>query len=135
MVAVHTSQEQVLIFLPYLPKRNRAKHAPVNEILAAEIPFHRFPKWSRWSASFTHLYPATTRNIPKDVDNYDYKRTIDLLAYALGTSDNALNYSMSMQTVFSDILPPGVYIQLRPKSSDKDSICALEPFLKLRNKE
>ena len=108
----------IRIYLPYLPRRGEGYEAPVNKMLAAKIyATSKAVSWPKWTAAFVHVYPTASRRIPKDVDNFDYKKTIDLLAFLVGSSDNACNYSMCMDTIFSDSLRSGVYIRITPKSS------------------
>ena len=118
-VSLKVSDKQVLIYLPYLPKRaNRSKEELVNQLLAAKIfASEKRPDWTKWEAVFHHVFPASTRQSARDVDNYDYKNTIDLIAYFVGSSDNALNFSMQMHTYFTDKTASGVYIDVHPKSS------------------
>jgi len=66
---------------------------------------------------FHHLYPKLMTFTPKDIDNHNYKKTIDLPATALRTTDNAARFSMSAQSVFDDSVPPGPYIEKSEKSS------------------
>lgn len=117
-VCLRIQESEVLVYLPYLPKRGKGYSSPVNHMLAAKIYSSRKDvRWTKWNAAFYHVYPMSTSRIPKDVDNYDYKRTIDLLAFLVGSSDNSLNYSMSMDTILTDKIRQGVYIRLTPKSS------------------
>lgn len=130
-VSIQYYENKVVIRIPFLPKRNYGNKSVVNQMLAAKL-FEEtsFPKWERWSAVFYHVYPTKTTKIPRDVDNYDYKKTIDLIAFALGTNDNACNYDMKMTTVFTDKLDSGVYIEVTPKSLEFE---ALPQWVKNKN--
>lgn len=116
-VEVQIRENKIVLKIPYLPKRNHGTNAVVNDMLAAVIYRHRdFPHWPKWRATFFHVYPTKTSGIPRDVDNYDYKKTIDLLAFALDSADNALNFDIGgKHTVFTDDLSPGVYIEVTQK--------------------
>ena len=118
-VSIHIEKSRILIRMPYLPKRYGGAKDLCNQMLAAKI-YHteNFPKWPKWKAKYYHVFPTATADIPKDVDNYEYKRTNDILGFALGTCDNALRFSMSMTTVFTDKLAPGTYIEVTQKSSE-----------------
>lgn len=118
-VDIQFLDNKVVFRIPYLPRRNYGNNAVVNNMLAAKIfRVTDFPAWDKWTATFFHVYPTKTKNIPRDVDNYDYKKTIDLLAFAFGSADNALNFDIGgKHTVFTDRLVPGVYIEVTPKSS------------------
>lgn len=122
-VGLQISDDLIIFRIPYLPRRHCGNNAVVNHMLAAKIFQHTgFPKWQCWTAVFHHVYPTNTKDIPRDIDNYDYKKTIDLIAYALGASDNAFCFDMSMRTVFTDNLTRGVYIEVRPKSSENEEL-------------
>ena len=54
--------------------------------------------------------------MPKDVDNFNYKPTIDYLAAALRFSDAAPSCSLEMRSEFRDDLTAGAYIQVSPQS-------------------
>ena len=114
--------------LPYMTLARRWKNGTsVAEKAFAALIYHNydsFPHWNKWQAKFYHVFPEKTSSIPRDVDNYDYKKIIDLIAFALGASDNATHFSMSMETVFDDSNPPGVYIEITPKSSDSTTLPA-----------
>lgn len=118
-VAIHIEEALILIKMPYLPKKYNGAVDVCNQLLAAKI-FNTpdFPIWPKWAANYYHVFPTNLASISKDVDNYEYKRTNDILAYALGSSDNALRFSMSMTTVFTDKIAPGTYIEIVPKSSE-----------------
>lgn len=109
----------LLVYMPSFPKKGQGNTALVNQMLAAELlAMTDMPSWPKWQAAFYHVYPSGTSDIPKDVDNYDYKKTIDLLAYAVRSSDSSLNFSMKMDTVFTDVVESGVYIHVMKKSSE-----------------
>ena len=116
-VEIYQGEDCVLIRMPYLPAKYKSVRNLCNQLLAAKI-YHTpsLPTWSMWQANYYHIFPTSTSTIPKDVDNYDYKRTNDILSYAFGTSDNALRFSMSMTTIFTDEIDPGSYIEITPKS-------------------
>lgn len=121
-VDVQFSENKVVFRIPYLPRRNYGNNAVVNNMLAAKIyQLKNLPVWSKWTATFFHVYPTKTKSVPRDVDNYDYKKTIDLLAFAFSSADNALNFDIGgKHTIFTDRLVPGVYIEVTPKSSENE---------------
>lgn len=118
-VAIHISEERIIVRMPYLPAKYKSAKDLCNQLLAAKI-YHtkNFPSWSYWHASYYHVFPSATADIPKDVDNYSYKRTNDILAFALGSCDNARRFTMSMATIFTDKIEPGTYIEITPNSSN-----------------
>lgn len=77
-----------------------------------------FPKWKKWNADFVLIYPTTLRVMPKDIDAYDYKKIIDIIAFAMETSDNAFSFSRSQTVYLTDKIPMGCYILISKKSSD-----------------
>ena len=108
----------LLVYMPYMPSRYNNGKTIVNEVLSLKLArCTHLPSWEYWRADFYHVYPSSAPFAPKDVDNYNYKRTIDLLALALRTTDNAARFSMSAQSVFDDSVPPGSYIEISEKSS------------------
>lgn len=113
--------DRITIRMPALPVRYAGNDDPYNQILAAkllEIP--NFPQWQSWHASFIHVYPVKNQGyVLRDVDNYDYKKTIDVIACAMHTSDCATRFDMSTTTTFSDEYARGVYIEVTPKNPEK----------------
>lgn len=114
-VALWIEPDRVTIRLPYLPHRYRGNQDAVAQMLAAKLHLcANFPRWEYWHADFIHLFPTACSKIPKDVDNYCYKKVIDVIAYALRTSDNAEHFDMSMTSICTDDYLPGVYVQITP---------------------
>lgn len=107
---------KITVRLPYLPHRYKGNQDALAKLLAAKINESiDFPHWETWHADFIHLYPTQFKGVPKDVDNYSYKRVIDVLAFGLHTDDSAQHFDMAVTTVFSDEYLPGVYIEITPK--------------------
>lgn len=109
----------VHIRMPYLPHRNSASAAITDGLaaklyVAAELP----QNWKCCCIEFCHVYPAKVPKRIKDNDNYNYKRVIDIIAYALRLTDDAGTIHYSMRTAFTDFLYPGTYIKLSEKSSE-----------------
>jgi len=118
IIEIQTAPNRVVIRMPYLPKRNTTRSI-VTDALAAKLFNERdLPKWEACVVTFCHVFPGSTRRIPKDADNYEYKRTIDLICHAFGISDCPLTFEYTMRTVFTDQLDPGTYIEIQPKSLD-----------------
>lgn len=69
--------------------------------------------------TFCHVYPTKLAQLPKDIDNYDYKRTIDILSCCFGFSDCPETFSLAMESMMSDELAPGTYILMEPKMQKK----------------
>ncbi len=129
-ITVVQQPDRLLIRIPYLPRRGQGNKALVNTMLAQALRQYRLPTWKTWSAIFWHIYPATTNKMPWDVDNYDYKKTIDILTAALHTSDNALQFEMSMRSKITDEILPGTYIDISPKSLDFADFSEIQNGLK-----
>lgn len=114
-IAIWVEPFQVTIRLPYLPHRYKGNQDAMAQLLAAKIHLcTSFPHWYNWHADFIHLCPAGKKSIRRDVDNYSYKKIVDVIAFGLRTSDDAAHFDMAMTSVFSDDYEPGVYIQIRP---------------------
>lgn len=119
-IALWIEPDLVVIRLPYLPHRYRGNQDAVNQMLAARIHLClKFPHWKFWHADFIHVYPTQFSGVPKDVDNYSYKRTIDVLAFAMHTTDDAAHFDMSVSTVFNDDYESGVYVEITPRHPDQ----------------
>lgn len=119
-VALWIEPDRVTIRLPYLPHRYRGNQDTINQMLAARIHLcPKFPHWKFWHADFIHVYPTQFSGVPKDVDNYSYKRTIDVLAFAMHTADDAAHFDMAISTVFNDDYESGVYIEITPLHPDQ----------------
>lgn len=128
--STHTVQEEFItvtvypnsvhVYLPYLPKQYHGNMDMLHHLLHKKIStVSNFPRWTCWTASFYIVYPESTQSFPRDVDNYNYKKVIDTLAESLYTNDNAYHFSFDKITsVFTDKTPPGVYIEITPKSSE-----------------
>lgn len=117
LVSLRIMEDRIYIKMPHLPKRYHGSTDLCNQVLAAAVYNSiSFPTWANWTANYYHIFPADLASVPKDVDNYSYKRTNDILAYALGSCDNAFRFNMSMHTFFTDEIPPGTYIEILPKN-------------------
>ena len=114
-VALWIEPDRITIRLPHLPHRYKGNQDAVAQMLAAKLHLcTNFPRWEHWHADFIHLFPPDYSKVPKDVDNYCYKKAIDVIAYALRTSDNAEHFDMSMTSICTDDYLPGVYVQITP---------------------
>lgn len=112
--------DMILIKMPYIPATRKTRFTMVEDMLWSYLKSCKdLPEWDECHATFSHVYPKSVRCMPKDVDNYAYKRTIDTLSTFLRFSDSATTFSMSTQTIFTNKLSPGTYIILEPKSQKK----------------
>lgn len=120
-VRIQAGADGILVYMPYLPAKQNPHEDIVNDLLCARLSVEKeLPSWDKHHISFHHVYPSATARIPRDVDNYNYKRTIDLLELAMRHSDCAYTCSQEMQSHFTDKCPPGVYIEITPKCSEND---------------
>ena len=118
-IEIRNGEDFSLIKMPFLPRRTNIQDKLLYDILAVKLlKEDALPTYRSCSLSFVHLYPTNLKLIPKDNDNYAYKRVIDLIAYACGFSDCPVTMDVSMRTVFNDEFEPGTYIEIHPKSSD-----------------
>lgn len=116
-LAVHPNR--VLVYLPYLPEKGDHDTAIINDMLFSKLTQEcDLPNWKSIHIHFLHCYPKNTVSLPRDLDNYNYKRTIDLLCFALRCSDSPVSCSLQMTPFWSEKHRPGVYIEITPKSSD-----------------
>lgn len=113
-------QDHVLIRMPHIPATKKKNFTLAEEMLWAKLLINKnLPQWDQCHATFCHVYPTTVSQLPKDIDNYDYKRTIDILSYSFGFSDCPETFSMAMESMLSDDMPSGTYILLEPKLPKK----------------
>ena len=138
-IEIQQTDSMVLVHMPYLPGKRNPQFSGfpsvVTDLLGAKLlHYSGLPKWPACHANFFHVFPSGLSSMPKDVDNYDYKRTIDLLAMAIGFSDCASSFSMAMQCVFTDNLAPGTYIEITPKSSKNTKYPNWEKVAKQKKK-
>lgn len=118
-VKLHVTDAAVYVYLPYLPEKKDRKEDLIYDLLFSRLLEEpRLPRWTQHRISFHHVFPKETFRMPRDVDNYYYKRTIDLIETAMRQSDSALCCSLEMAAHFTDIIPSGVYIEVSPKSSE-----------------
>lgn len=133
---VKHTDDCLILHLPHLPHRSFSGRNIATESLAAYLFRHRdLPRWNRWHCEFLHVFPCQLSRLPKDVDNYGYKRVIDLLAFAMGVSDGAACCSLSMDAVFSDSVPEGCYIKVSPKSSENPVFKEIENLNPVQEKQ
>lgn len=109
-----------LIRMPHIPATKKRSYTFAEELLWAKLFMQKdLPQWNVCHATFCHVYPTAISQMPKDIDNYDYKRTIDILSYYFGFSDCPESFSMTMESMLSDELPSGTYISLEPELPKK----------------
>lgn len=116
----------IMIQMPHLPPRTSRTNLAVESLASKLFQETDFPFWPRCSMDFYHVYPTNIGRMPRDIDNYAYKRTIDLLMFALRSSDCAAAFHDSRQTVFSDKYDAGTYIIIRPESSKNATLTKFE---------
>lgn len=116
-VEIRQSTEGLVIRMPLLPPRGTKHTTVATDMLGATImkAYDELPRWSSCSLTITHVFPTAISRMPKDVDNYDYKRVIDLICYGIGCPDCAATCSVQLDTYFTDDLLPGTYILVEKK--------------------
>lgn len=117
-ICIDVQKQHVLIRMPYLPRKNHFGDPVIKQLSATVRDLQELPHWQNWEAVFYHIYPTNCRRIPKDVDNYEYKEVIDILAYEMRTNDSPCCFDMAIKTIFTDCLIPGTYLQIKQKCSE-----------------
>lgn len=119
-VSICQDSDHIYIYLPAFPPKGKGNDALINRMLAAKLfsSTERLPTWGKWAAHFHFVYPSAASNTARDVDNYDYKRTIDLVSAAIGRCDNARSFSLHCSSFFTDDFPQGVYIEITENCSE-----------------
>ena len=119
-VGVQIDQDGILIYSPYLPPRGQTSRDLITDQIQAALCRHtNIPSWPHYHIAFTHIYHPSCP--ARDPDNYNYKPTIDAIAFALCKPDSSAFCSLSMDGWASETLFPGVYIRVfenTKKSSD-----------------
>lgn len=120
LIHVHVYPESINIYLPYLPKKYKGNQDILFRLLQDKLKHTPdLPQWSHWKAAFYFVYPESTRRRTRDVDNYSYKKTIDTIAAALHTTDDAHLFAFDeITSCFTSKVPTGVYIEITPKNSE-----------------
>ena len=121
LVDVRVEPDRIFVRMPLLPPRDAgglSELGAANTALMAKLMAYDLPKWEKWQASFCHTFPSDFPTSPKDVDNFSYKRTLDVLALMLGQSDSAEVCTVLQSCRIDDSMPPGTYIEITEKSSD-----------------
>ena len=112
-------ESTTIIKCPYLAIYKANPYMLTEDLLMAKLTQSKnLPHYKSAHVSFIHVYSTDDASIPKDVGNYYYRRTIDLLAVFFGFSDSAQCYSMSMSAIFSDAIEGGTYIFIQNKEND-----------------
>ena len=121
-----STEEKVIIWVPRLPNKRASPHNLLTTELRDFLHDAQLPHFERWHCLFLHIHSAGSGVGVKDVDNYEYKRTIDMLAFALRTKDSADYFSMTMRNYFSDTIPEGCYIYITKQPLENAIVTELE---------
>ena len=118
-IQIQIDSDQVVIRLPFMFLQYGRSQDPLAKLLAAKISTcPDFPQWTHWHASFIHRHSLTGAWKARDVDNYSYKKIIDVIALAMNTSDNPSRFDMDLSSYFTDDYIPACFIVISPKNSD-----------------
>lgn len=116
----YRDEEAAVIYLPQQRTRRNAKGLPtslhISEfqefLLAAD-----FPSLTNWQADFIHVFHPDDTRYCRDVDNYEYKKYIDLIARKMGAMDSGTHFSLAMHNEFTAAIAPGTYIVIQQRIS------------------
>ena len=112
---IHIMQDAVYIILPLLPPRRVFQSYTLDSLPLALSNVKGLPKWKSCHFDFCHVLPPHMRTFAKDNDNYNYKRVIDVVTYAMRLYDDAGTVDFSCRTEFTASLRSGTYIKLTEK--------------------
>lgn len=112
---IHIMQDAVYIILPLLPPRKVFQCYTLDSLPLALSNVKGLPKWKSCHFDFCHVLPPHMRTFAKDNDNYNYKRVIDVVTYAMRLYDDAGTVDFSCRTEFTASLRSGTYIKLTEK--------------------
>ena len=105
--------ERLVIWLPALPPARRTVDNHVfKEFEGLLQNLGDRPQFQQWHCDFIHIFHPTSLRGIRDVDNYNYKPLIDVLALALGARDCTDQFSSAQYNLLSEKLKPGCYIHV-----------------------
>lgn len=110
------SEDCVIIWLPNLPAINHTENSLVFTELRDLLFPVRLPTFKKWHCDFIHVFANEHRMGVRDVDNYPYKPIIDVLTFALWTTDSGDSFSCSMYNYFTDAIKKGCYVRVTKRS-------------------
>lgn len=124
----YQDDKAAVIYLPQQRTRRNTKGLPTSLHITEFREFvmaTNFPELTNWQADFIHVFdPADTRYC-RDVDNYEYKKYIDLIARKMGVTDSGTHFSLAMHNEFTTAIAPGTYIIIRSRISALPTLLAL----------
>lgn len=115
-IQAQVQADRLIIYMQHLPSRSLTQLHHHTDLLAAKLALLEMPHWKIYNIDFFHVFNSSTIHLAKDVDNYTYKRVIDVIALMLGSSDSARYCSITADTVCDDSVLSGTYIQVTPKA-------------------
>lgn len=127
MVIVVDQPNLLVLHTPYLHKRKYSTfdgHCVVSPLIQHALscsPLKMRDQVAEIAVDILSIYPQNTRSYTMaDPDNISAKRIIDLATMALGVDDNGAITTLTIDAIRSDLLPPGTYTVIRPRSSRFD---------------
>lgn len=116
----YQDSEAAVIYLPQQRTRRNAKSLPISLHIAEFRDFilaANFPTLTDWQADFIHVFHPDDAEYCRDVDNYEYKKYIDLIARKMGVKDSGRHFSLAMHNEFTTAIAPGTYIIIQQRIS------------------
>lgn len=122
------NNDTAVIYLPQQRTQRNAKGLPTSLHITEFRDFlldADLPSLTDWQADFIHVFDPADAGYCRDVDNYEYKKYIDLLARKLGTVDSSTHFSLTMRNEFTTAIATGTYIIIRSRISALPTLLAL----------
>lgn len=117
---LYQDDEVAVIYLPQQRTRRNAKGLPTSLHISEFREFVKatdFPKLTDWQADFIHVFHPDDAEYCHDVDNYEYKKYIDLIARKMGVLDSSTHFSLAMHNESTTDIVPGTYIIIQQRIS------------------
>lgn len=117
---LYQDDDVAVIYLPQQRTRRNAKGLPTSLHITEFREFvesAELPELTDWQADFIHVFHPDDAEYCHDVDNYEYKKYIDLIARKMGVMDSSTHFSLSMHNEFSTDIAPGTYIIIQQRIS------------------
>ena len=121
-----SNDDEFIFWLPSLPSRKRTTTSLIYQEIKELLFSADLPHFPNWHCAFIHCFRPKHIVGVYDVDNYDYKPTIDLIARSMLAKDSFEHFSLGLYNVSTDELRPGCYVYVTSRESQE---CFIQTFV------
>lgn len=114
-----SNDDEFIFWLPSLPSRKRTTTSLIYQEIKELLFNADLPRFANWHCAFIHCFRPKHIVGVYDVDNYDYKPTIDLIARSMLAKDSFEHFSLGLYNVSTDELRPGCYVYVTSRESQE----------------